>query len=96
VSGLGVDGLGEGAELAAPESELAPWPSSLTRREKQIARLICEGRTRGEVVESLGFAPKTFDSHRYEMMRKLGVRNEVQLVRKAIAKRWVRGDDPIE
>ena len=73
---------------AAPPP-LVPWPDFLTRREKEIARLVCEGRRRSEVVELLGIAPKTFDSHRYEAMVKLGVTNEVQLVRLALAVGWV-------
>jgi len=71
----------------------ADWPDSLTRREKEIARLVCEGHRRSAVVEMLGIAPKTFDSHRFEAMRKLGVVNEVQLVRLALAAGWVAFTD---
>jgi two-component system uhpT operon response regulator UhpA len=69
----------------------------LTRREKEIARLVCDGRVRREVVAMLGISPKTFDAHRYDLLRKLGLSNEVQLVRRALAAGWVElvaGDYP--
>lgn len=74
---------------AAESAQLVPWPESLTRREKEIARLVCEGHGRSAVVEMLGISPRTFDSHRYEVMLKIGVSNEVQLVRVALAAGWV-------
>jgi len=77
-----------GAEAEA--EALQPWPDSLTRRERQIAELVCAGRGRGEVAELLGFNPKTFDTHRLRLMHKLNVRNEVQLVRLALQRGWVR------
>jgi DNA-binding CsgD family transcriptional regulator len=71
---------------------LVPWPDELTRREKQIAQLVCDGLTRRAIVRLLGIGGSTFDTHRHEAMRKLGVQNEVQLVRKALAHRWVTLD----
>lgn len=71
---------------------LAPWPEGLTRREKQIAQLVCLGLTRRAIVRLLGIGASTFDTHRHEVMRKLGVRNEVQLLRKALINGWVALD----
>lgn len=78
--------------MTAPP-QLVPWPDELTRREKEIVRLVCEGKRRSEVVALLGIAPRTFDSHRFEAMHKLGVGNEVQLVRLALAAGWVAFTD---
>ena len=80
--------------MSGGSKELAPWPPELTRRERQIAELICAGKRRREIVAALEIAPTTFDSHRYAIMAALGVANEVQLVRKALAHGWVRGDAP--
>lgn len=67
------------------------WPL-LTRRERQVARELCTGRERSEIALSLGISPKTVDTHRMEVMRKLGVRNEVRLLRLAVVRGWITID----
>lgn len=61
----------------------------LTRAEVRIAMMICAGMSRRECAAELGVSPKTFDTHRGRVMRKMHVANEVQLVRLAIVKGWV-------
>lgn len=57
---------------------------SLSRREKEILRLILDEATTGEIAEKLFITVGTVETHRHNMMNKLGVRNTAGLVRMAI------------
>ena len=80
-------------EVLSSASMARPWTmddgTSLTRRELRTAELICAGVSRGEVARLMEMSPKTFDTHRSHVMRKLKVANEVQLVRLAVRSGWV-------
>ncbi len=56
----------------------------LTPREFQIMRLVCDGLSNAQIAEQLNLSPKTTDKHRENLMRKLGVNNSAQLIRKAV------------
>lgn len=60
-----------------------PW-TKLTAREIQVARLLVEGRTNSQIATELEVSIKTVDTHRGHVMKKLGVRNNVELVRLAV------------
>ncbi|MCB2182428.1 MAG: response regulator transcription factor [Desulfobulbaceae bacterium] len=55
----------------------------LTRREKQILKLIAEGYSNKEIGEMLFISPKTVDNHRTNLMRKLNLHNVQELTRYA-------------
>lgn len=57
---------------------------SLSRREKEILRLILDEATTGEIADKLFISVGTVETHRHNMMNKLGVRNTAGLVRIAI------------
>lgn len=57
---------------------------SLSRREKEILRHILDEATTGEIAEKLFISVGTVETHRHNMMNKLGVRNTAGLVRMAI------------
>ncbi len=57
---------------------------SLSRREKEILRHILDEATTGEIAEKLFITVGTVETHRHNMMNKLGVRNTAGLVRMAI------------
>jgi DNA-binding NarL/FixJ family response regulator len=57
---------------------------SLTDREKQVLKLVAEGKSNKEVAELLGISVKTAMSHREHMMEKLGLHNRTELVRFAL------------
>ena len=65
---------------------------SLTDREKQVLKLVAEGRSNKEVAEVLGIGVKTAMSHREHVMEKLGVHNRTELVRFAIKRGVIRVD----
>ena len=59
---------------------------SLTDREKQVLKLVAEGKSNKEVAELLGISVKTAMSHREHVMEKLGVHNRTGLIRFALKK----------
>jgi DNA-binding NarL/FixJ family response regulator len=63
----------------------APAPSGeLTPREEEIVKLVAEAHTTKEIAAILHLSEKTVENHRANAMRKLGMRDRVELVRYAI------------
>lgn len=72
-------------EDAAGPAERDP----LTPREREVLKLIAEAHTNREIAATLHLAEKTVESHRASLLRKLGMRDRVELVRYAIRRRLV-------
>ena len=66
----------------------------LTARERQVLQGIARGRTNGEIAAALALSPKTVDSHRMSLMRKLEVNNAPALVLAAIRSGLIDADSP--
>jgi two-component system response regulator NreC len=62
----------------------APRKQALTGREREVLKLLVEGRTVRSAASALGVSTKTVDAHKFNLMRKLGVHNKVDLVMSAI------------
>lgn len=58
-------------------------PTSLTRREHEVARLAATGMSAREIGESLFVGKRTVESHLANVYAKLGVDSKLQLVRRA-------------
>jgi DNA-binding NarL/FixJ family response regulator len=56
----------------------------LTPREEEIVKLVAEAHTTKEIAAILHLSEKTVENHRANAMRKLGMRDRVELVRYAI------------
>jgi DNA-binding NarL/FixJ family response regulator len=56
----------------------------ITERERQVLRLIVDGRTSNEVAKLLGLSPKSVDTYRSRIMLKLGIGDLPGLVKFAI------------
>jgi len=56
----------------------------LSNREKEILLLIAEGKTNIEIASQLFITPETVKTHRSSIMKKLGLKNAVEVVRYAI------------
>ncbi len=56
----------------------------LTLREREVLKLVAEAHTNREIGELLHLSEKTVESHRANLLRKLGMRDRVELVRYAI------------
>jgi DNA-binding NarL/FixJ family response regulator len=56
----------------------------LTPREAEVVKLIAEAYTNRQIADTLGLAEKTVESHRANVLAKLGMRDRVEVVRYAI------------
>lgn len=71
--------------------QAVPWSApvvpiaALTEREKEILTFIAQGYTNKEIAKKLVLSHKTIDTHRTNLMKKLGVHNVTGLVKYAIA-----------
>ena len=83
-------GLGSPKQASADEAEGATLGSDgieryamLTRREQQVLELIASGASVRECAQTLHIAESTVDNHKSRLMKKLGVRKSIGLVRYA-------------
>lgn len=56
----------------------------LTTREREVLQLVAEGRTSTEIANRLFISPRTAEGHRANLMRKLGLQNNADLIRFAL------------
>jgi DNA-binding NarL/FixJ family response regulator len=61
-----------------------PSSSGLTSREHEILQLLSEGKRHREIADLLRISVKTVDTHRLQIMRKLGFKSAVELTKYAI------------
>jgi two-component system, NarL family, response regulator NreC len=69
--------------VQAPAPEKASARTPLTPRELEVLRFIARGYTNRQIGESLSLSVRTVESHRANLMSKLGLQTRVQLVRYA-------------
>ncbi|RMD63815.1 MAG: DNA-binding response regulator [Planctomycetota bacterium] len=67
------------AQEVDPQLEQASPAAALSRRERQVATLLVEGKTIRAVAETLNLSVKTIEGHRDSIYRKLSVRNRAGL-----------------
>jgi DNA-binding NarL/FixJ family response regulator len=56
----------------------------LSQRDRQLLRLVAEGRRNKEIAVELAVSPKTVEAYRSRLMKKLGCSSSADLVRYAI------------
>ncbi|MCF6278787.1 MAG: response regulator transcription factor [Flavobacteriaceae bacterium] len=56
----------------------------LTKKERQILSLILKGKTNSEISEALNSSKRTVETHRFNMMKKMNVKNLMELSSKAL------------
>lgn len=56
----------------------------LTPRQRDILRLVSVGHTNREIANLLQISVRTVEVHRFNLMRRLNVRNVAQLLRRAL------------
>ena len=76
----------------AKSSDSLDLYDTLTNREREVLQLAAEGHTNGEIASRLFISPRTVETHRANVMRKLGLRSQTELVRYALQ----RGILPLE
>ena len=56
----------------------------LTPRQKEILKLVSQGNTNRDIARRLDISVRTVEVHRFNLMRRLKVRNVAQLLRQAL------------
>ena len=69
---------------------LASAERTLTAREEEVLKLLAEGKTVRKAASVLGLSSKTVDSHKFNLMRKLGIHNKAELVMWAVQRKLVK------
>lgn len=67
--------------------------TKLSDREKEVLKLIAEGKTGREIASQLFLSPNTVERHRANIMDKLGLHNRAELIKFAIRKGLVPLED---
>ncbi len=72
-----------------------PRLASLTKREREILKLLAEGKSVKEIATAFDLSVKTVEAHKFNLMRKLDLHNKAQLVQYAIQKKVIRLPEPV-
>ena len=75
----------------AQETSMDPY-EELTNREREVLHLAAEGHSSTEIAERLSISSRTVETHRANMMRKLDLHSQTDLIRYALK----RGIIPME
>lgn len=70
--------------VSAPEED-----AKLTPREREVLKLVAEGKTTKEIADELFVSTRTIESHRANMMEKLHVHNTAELIKVAVNQGFV-------
>ena len=82
------------AERSAVRSAAAMRIAGLTKREREVMRLVVSGVTNKEIAARLGINQRTVETHRAALMKKMGASSLSDLVRLDIASGAVEGNPP--
>ena len=74
------------ASLLKPVEERSPQDVPLTRREREVLKLIASGLTNRQIAEKLFISVKTVETHRARILQSLDLHKTADLVRYAIEK----------
>ena len=72
-----------------------PRFGTLTKREREILKMLAEGRSVKEIAAGFDLSVKTVEAHKFNLMRKLDIHNKAQLVQYAIQKKIIRLPEPV-
>jgi two-component system response regulator NreC len=67
----------------AYQTALDPY-DTLTAREREVLQLVAQGHTTSAIAAQLYISPRTVETHRANLMRKLSLRNQTDLIRYAL------------
>jgi DNA-binding NarL/FixJ family response regulator len=56
----------------------------LTQRQREVLQLVAEGLTMKEIASTLDISARTVESHKYDLMQKLGLKTTAELIQYAI------------
>lgn len=67
--------------LAALSHPSRPTVGQLTTRQRDVLRLVVQGRSMKQIAAAMDLSPRTVETHKYEMMHALGVETTAELIR---------------
>ena len=82
--------LVDGFRMQGRGGERQPRFSTLTKREREILKLLAEGKSVKDIANGFDLSVKTVEAHKFNLMRKLDIHNKAQLVQYAIQKKVIR------
>ena len=74
---------GNVAKIVGAKKEIKELPFKLTKREKQILSLVLELKNNKDIADELNISKRTAEVHRFNLMKKLEVKNLMELTNKA-------------
>jgi DNA-binding NarL/FixJ family response regulator len=80
--------------MALQKAAAGPVPV-VTRRELQVLELIAEGVTNNEIVEKIFVSVTTVETHRENLLLKLGAKNVAELVKLVIYHKIINLGEPL-
>jgi len=87
--------LVDGFRVQGRNSVHQPRFGTLTKREREILKMLAEGKSVKEIATGFDLSVKTVEAHKFNLMRKLDIHNKAQLVQYAIQKKVIRLLDPV-
>jgi DNA-binding NarL/FixJ family response regulator len=82
--------LVDGFRMQGRGVERQPRFGTLTKREREILKMLAEGKSVKEIASGFDLSVKTVEAHKFNLMRKLDIHNKAQLVQYAIQKKIIR------
>jgi len=82
--------LVDGFRMQGRGVERQPRLGTLTKREREILKMLAEGKSVKEIATAFELSVKTIEAHKFNLMRKLDIHNKAQLVQYAIQKKVIR------
>lgn len=76
--------LSRSADRSAKKSKKSQESCELTEREKEVVQYLCDGYSAKETAEKMHLSYRTVETHRSNILRKLGFSNAAELIRYAV------------
>lgn len=88
ISNTIISSLSRTSPTPAPSETTSNY--TLTRRENEILQMIYEGVGNKQIADELGKSIRTVETHRFNIMKKLGVNNVTELLRKVESEGYIK------
>lgn len=89
LSFIGMNGMPSYINIPLMTKAINTRKDNITYRERQVLKLLAEGKLSKEIAVVLGISKETVDRHRKNMLRKKEAANTGELVSKAIRLGWI-------
>jgi len=76
-------------KMSFKSASVADDPYHLTRREREILRMVIDGLPNKQIADALGKSVRTVETHLFNIMKKLSVNNAIDMVNKAVKEHLV-------